>query len=66
MFETTRDDFRTLNRDRRGGLMIVHQCAQWRYGVRQAVARKFFSSRAFPEKIDHILSWPGMQRIRIG
>jgi hypothetical protein len=24
------------------------------------------AARAFPDKIDHILSWPGMQRIRIG
>jgi hypothetical protein len=23
-------------------------------------------ARAFPDKIDRILSWPGMQRIRIG
>ena len=23
-------------------------------------------TRAFPDKIDHILSWPRMQRIRIG
>jgi hypothetical protein len=23
-------------------------------------------ARAFPDKVDHILSWPGMQRIPIG
>src|SRR2546430_2399666 len=46
MFENIRDDFRAHNRDwgaQGFWVMIVYRFGRWRYGVRPALARKFFS-----------------------
>jgi serine O-acetyltransferase len=46
MFENIRDDFRAHNRDwgaQGFWVMIVYRFGRWRYSVRPAVARKFFS-----------------------
>jgi serine O-acetyltransferase len=46
MFENIRDDFRAHNRDwgaQGFWVMIVYRFGRWRYGVRPALVRKFFS-----------------------
>ena len=46
MFENIKDDFRAHNRDwgaQGFWVMIVYRFGRWRYGVRPALVRKFFS-----------------------